>query len=407
MSVEIVDKVSSLVVTNEFVHLDPGEKVQMQVKAYDENGLPIVINPSAVKWAVEGSIGKMDAKGMFTAGKKNGSGKIIASIGDTKAEVGAKNGKTPVVVADFGNLKNVEARTIRSLAEIRQNQKDEPVKTGKISLRLDYNFENTELHFYPGISYRHCMVWENGPGGFKLTPPHDILVKKITSFMPEGEHSKILADMMRKSFDILDSHPVNFKRRERGLKPANSIWLWGDGKKPAIPNFYEKYKIEGSVISAVDLIKGIGLCAGLRIVDVEGATGNIHTNFKGKAAAALMELENGSDFVYVHIEAPDECGHRYEIENKVRSIELIDEEVLGVMLPELEKFGEYRIMILPDHPTPLSLRTHTAEPVPFVIFDSARKISGTPSYDEESAKNTGIYIDKGHTLMDRFLGYNI
>lgn len=269
---------------------------------------------------------------------------------------------------------------------------------------INHHFENDVLRFYPGISYRHCMVWKNGPGGFKLTPPHDILEKKITSYLPDGEQAGILADMMRKSFDILDSHPVNIKRREKGLKPANSIWLWGDGKKPAISNFYDKYNMHGSVISAVDLIKGIGICAGLRSVDVEGATGNIHTCFKGKAFAALEELENGSDFVYVHIEAPDECGHRYEVENKVRSIELIDEEVVGVMLPELEKFGEYRIMVLPDHPTPLSLRTHTGEPVPFLIYDSRnKKPSGVQSYDEESAKASGLFVDKGHTLMDKFL----
>jgi len=209
---------------------------------------------------------------------------------------------------------------------------------------------------------------------------------------------------MIKSYDILKDHPVNKARVSRGLRPANSIWLWGEGKKPSIPKFYDKYKLNGSVISAVDLIKGIGILAGFRNVEVEGATGNIDTNFYGKAQAALKELESGQDFVYLHIEAPDECGHRHEIENKVKSIELIDDRIVGPIIEGLEKYDDYRILILPDHPTPLSLRTHTAEPVPFLLYQKTNpKKSGVTGYDELQAAKTGIIFNDGYKLMDHFI----
>jgi 2,3-bisphosphoglycerate-independent phosphoglycerate mutase len=179
---------------------------------------------------------------------------------------------------------------------------------------------------------------------------------------------------------------VNRSRTARGLRPANSIWLWGEGSKPALPKFTDKYGINGSVVSAVDLIKGIGICAGLDSVDVDGVTGNINTNFKGKAEAALKELKNGKDFVYVHIEAPDECGHRFEIENKVKSIEYIDKLIVGTLLEGLSAYDDYSIMVLPDHPTPLSLRTHTPEPVPYIIYrKSSQSPSGVDGYDEFSS----------------------
>ncbi len=270
---------------------------------------------------------------------------------------------------------------------------------------INRHFNTKEIIFHPGISYRHCMVWHHGPAGSKLTPPHDILERKITEYLPSGQQAGVLYEMMQKSFAILKDHPVNKARIARGLRPANSIWLWGEGKKPAIPEFKDKYNIKGSVVSAVDLIKGIGICAGLRSVDVEGATGNIHTNFIGKAMAAIQELEKGADFVYVHVEAPDECGHRYEIENKVKSIEFLDSKVVGPVLEGLKQFDDYSVLVLPDHPTPLSLRTHTSEPVPYILYrKSSEKKSGVSGYDEFQAKSTGIHIDKGHTLMDKFLG---
>lgn len=277
-------------------------------------------------------------------------------------------------------------------------------ESSELIKEINKYLSNDDISFYPGISYRHCMVWHNGRGSRKMTPPHDILEKNICSYLPAGDSSEMMLEMQKKSYEILKDHPVNKARTARGLRPANSIWLWGEGKRPAIPKFIDKYGIKGSVVSAVDLIKGIGICAGLDSIDVEGATGNINTNFRGKAEAALKELSNGKDFVYVHVEAPDECGHRHEIDNKVRSIELIDSEIVGVLLEGMKNFDDYSLMVLPDHPTPLSLRTHTSEPVPYIIYrKGSHKASGIAGYDEFQAQRTGIYIDKGYTLMDRFL----
>lgn len=277
-------------------------------------------------------------------------------------------------------------------------------EAAELIAEVNRHFACADLLFHPGISYRHCMVWSNGPAGSKMTPPHDILEKSIGAYLPQGEHAQRLLDMMKESYDFLKDHTVNKARRERGLRPANSIWLWGEGRRPAIPLFSDKYGIQGSVVSAVDLIKGIGICSGLKSIEVEGATGNIHTNFAGKARAALEELDSGSDFVYVHIEAPDECGHRYEIENKVKSIELIDSQVVDIILKGLEKYEDYGILILPDHPTPLPLRTHTSEPVPYLLYRKSRPVSSQVSgYDEFQAAGTGVYMHEGHKLMDRFI----
>jgi 2,3-bisphosphoglycerate-independent phosphoglycerate mutase len=266
-------------------------------------------------------------------------------------------------------------------------------------------FGTPYIKFYPGVSYRHLMVWENGPYDWRLIPPHDILDKKITNFLPAGKSSETVAAMMKKSVELLADHPVNRQRRENGLRPANSIWIWGEGKKPLLSSFTEKYGLKGAVISAVDLIKGIGLCAGLESIDVPGATGTIHTNFRGKAEAAFAALQKGLDFVYVHLEAPDECSHRCEINNKVKSIELIDREVVGVLRERLDATGEpYKLMFLPDHATPLSLRTHTSDPVPFLIYDSSNEQDNPDyTYDECCAAGAGLYVDKGYRLMDFFL----
>jgi len=269
---------------------------------------------------------------------------------------------------------------------------------------VNKHFKSSDIIFYPGISYRHCMVWKNAPEGFNLTPPHDILEKNIGAFLPQGKHASVLFNMMAGSHNFLKNHHINKNRVDRGLKPANSIWLWGEGKKPSLPTFPQKYNLRGSVISAVDLVKGLGICMDLKAINVKGATGNIHTNFKGKADAALKELESGQDFVYIHIEAPDECGHRYEIENKVKSIEFIDELVVGRLLEGLMNFDNYRLLILPDHPTPLSLRTHTKDPVPFIIYDNHSEIaSGVHGYNESQANSTGLFIDTGYKLMNYFI----
>ena len=260
----------------------------------------------------------------------------------------------------------------------------------------------TELcKYYAGVSYRHCMIWDNGEVEQKLTPPHDITDKKINDYLPKN---KMILEMMEKSYEILKNHSVNKRRKEEGYSPANSIWLWGEGTKPELSDFETKYGKKGSMISAVDLLKGIGICVGLDSIDVEGATANIHTNFLGKKDAAIQELRNGKDFVYLHIEAPDECGHKGEVENKILSIELIDKKVVGPLIEELKEFGEYSILVLPDHPTPLHLKTHTPNPVPFILYNSiAEKDSGVLLYSEEEAEKTGVYIEEGHTLMGIFL----
>lgn len=271
---------------------------------------------------------------------------------------------------------------------------------------VNNELKSSDITFYPGISYRHCMVWNNGKTGLGCTPPHDISDRKITEYLPK-EESGLLLNMMKKSYNILKDHPVNLDRKARGLRPANSIWLWGEGKKPTLSSFPEKYNKTGAMISAVDLLKGIGICAGLESIDVDGATGNVDTNFIGKANAAIEAIDRGKDFVYVHVEAADESGHRYEIDNKVKSIEFIDAEVVGPILQEMKRYDEYKVLVLPDHPTPLSLRTHTAEPIPFIIYDSTNEIdSPASSYDEFEAKKSNIFIDEGYKLMDLFIkGY--
>lgn len=259
-------------------------------------------------------------------------------------------------------------------------------------------------HFYTGVSYRHCMIWNNTPSQYNFMRPHDILGQKITEHLPKGEAGKPFYDLMRASYDILNHHPINEARRARGLRPANSIWLWSPGMKPALPNFYEKWGLRGAVISAVDLIKGIGLCAGMQSIDVEGATGNIHTNFTGKADAAIEAFEGEKDFVYIHVEAPDECGHRAEVDNKVLSIEKIDELILRPVWEYLVSTGEdFKIMVLPDHPTPLVLRTHSMEPVPFIIYSSKQEKDGIDSFTEENCAANGIYIEHGYDLLSHMI----
>jgi 2,3-bisphosphoglycerate-independent phosphoglycerate mutase len=268
-------------------------------------------------------------------------------------------------------------------------------------------FNSEQFSFYAGFSYRHLLVWHEGRLELELTPPHDISDRVIGPYLPRGAGADLLLDFMQRSQAILSAHCVNHSRIARGLRPANSIWLWGQGKKPQIDGFATKYHLRGTVISAVDLIKGLGICAGLEVVNVPGATGNVHTNFRGKAAAALEAFRAGSDFVYLHFEAPDEAGHRGELDNKIKSIEKIDSEVLGMILPELAKIdSDYAIMILPDHPTPLSIKTHTGAPVPYLIYRSQAGQAPTTArtYDEATAQASGIFIANGYQLIDRFIG---
>ncbi len=268
------------------------------------------------------------------------------------------------------------------------------------------SFGDDEFAFYNGVSYRHCLIHHGGTVELgNMTPPHDISDRVVGPYLSTAPTAEKLIALMKKSYDLLKDHPVNKRRIAEGKRPANSIWLWGEGKKPMLPLFTDLYGIKGSVISAVDLLKGIGIAAGMNTPEVEGATGYIDTNFEGKAQAAVDELKNGADLVYVHIEAPDECGHRNEPENKVRAIELIDEKVLPVIINGLEEIGEdYKIMILPDHPTPIVTKTHARDPVPYMIYKkSAEKDSGVESINEDTAKATGNFVEFGPSMMKKFI----
>ena len=269
---------------------------------------------------------------------------------------------------------------------------------------VEEHFGNDIYKFYAGVAYRHCLVWNNGTTDLgNMTPPHDISGRVIGSYLSESENAKDLLRMMKESYDLLSNHPLNLERVKKGLRPANSIWLWGEGTKPQLDTFENVYSLKGSIISAVDLLKGIGILAGMNTPEVEGATGYIDTNFKGKAECAVKEFQNGRDFVYLHFEAPDECGHRNEVHNKIRSIELIDEIVLPVVLEELEKYDDYKVMILPDHPTPIKTNTHARDPVPFMIYHKKGEKNGVENVNETSAKNTGIFYNSGVELMKHFL----
>ena len=266
---------------------------------------------------------------------------------------------------------------------------------------LNEAFKSEKIEFYHGISYRHCMIWKGGPGELGLVPPHDISDKLIGEYLPKDA---VLIDIMKKSYDVLKDHPINVERVKNGFNPANAIWLWGEGTKPAIENFEETTGLKGAVISAVDLIKGIGLCAGMEVLDVEGATGNINTNFANKGLAAYNALKNGNDYVYVHIEAPDECGHRGDTGNKIKSIEYIDEKVIGPLLKMLDDDGEeYKVMVMPDHATPIATKTHAIDPVPFLIYDSRKKVKGISAFTEKNAENTGLFFSSGKNLAKFFL----
>ena len=268
---------------------------------------------------------------------------------------------------------------------------------------LEKELGTSERTFYPGVSYRHCMIWHNPPEYGNFSRPHDFPGKGVRGNLPVEPY----ASLIRKSYDILNRHPVNEARRARGLRPANSIWLWSPGAKPALSSFSDKWGLDASVISAVDLIKGIGICAGMESIDVPGATGNYKTNYKGKADAAIDAFRRGKELVYVHVEAPDECGHRAELENKVYSIGAISEKILRPVVEYLDSCGEeYSVMLLPDHPTPICRRTHTLDPVPFMIYRSGKKEDGVSCFCEKEAEAKKYYIPHGYTLMSLFTGKN-
>jgi len=329
------------------------------------------------------------------------------------------SGRSPLEAASIGidmRDEDVIFRTNLVMLSDEENYEDKTMldySSGEITTEestqlmeaLAKELDTDVIKFYPGISYRHICVWNGGSMNVELTPPHDISDRKIADYLPKGDGAEKFIEMMKKSEEILRNHPVNKARIAAGKNPATSIWPWGEGTKPQLENFEEKYGIKASVISAVDLIKGIAKCAGMNSIDVEGATGNCETNWDGKAQAALDTLLEGADFVYVHMEAPDEMGHQGKPDKKKEAVEIIDEKVVKFLKAELEKRGmDYKMLILPDHPTPISTKTHASDPVPYVIFDSTKTDNGSGKvYTEKNGESTGIYIELGYTLMERFL----
>ncbi len=317
------------------------------------------------------------------------------------ASIGVQMSDTDVAIrCNLVTLSDDEAYENKTMVDycagdISTAEADEIVKT------LQTELGGGEFDFYTGVSYRHCLIWHGGMcKGYTLTPPHDISGRVITDYLG-GHIESGLIGLMKKSVEILRDHPVNIARIARGERPVTSIWLWGQGSRPALDNFAAKYGIQGAVVSAVDLIKGIGKCAGMEVIEVDGATGYIDTNFDGKAVAAIKALET-NDYVYVHLEAPDECGHRREYENKVKAIEIIDDRIVAPLVNALS--GEsYKMLILPDHPTPIATATHSREPVPFLLYDSTCTADGVTVFTEQSAADTGVFIERGPMLIKMML----
>lgn len=276
-------------------------------------------------------------------------------------------------------------------------------EASELILEINQKLGSDKVCFYPGVSYRHLCVIKSSLDKVPCTPPHDITDKEITPHLPGGKGSETLKGLMERSKKVLADSKINHQRIKNGKLPATQIWLWGQGKKPIFKTFKEKFNIDGSVITAVDLIKGIGVLAGLSIINVPGATGYLDTNYKGKAEYALKSLEQ-KDFVFVHVESPDEAGHEGSIESKIKAIQDFDKFVVGTVLENIKKFGSYRILVLPDHPTPISLKTHTSEAVPFAIFDTSEsEKDAVKAYSEKAIKESKLILKEGHKLTQKIL----
>ena len=271
---------------------------------------------------------------------------------------------------------------------------------------INEKFGTDTVHLYPGVSYRQCLVLRNAETGVETTQPHDIPGQLVGDKLPTGTNSELMREIMAYAGKTFPKHPVNLARVAAGKHPANMTWFWGEGRKPALKPYEELYGVKGAVISAVDLIQGIGKCADMRVIKVEGATGNYHTDFAAKGRAAIEALETGCDYVYIHVEAADECGHQYQIKEKVWSIEQIDEKVVAPVMEYLRNCGEdYAVLLMPDHPTPLDIRTHTADPVPFVLYRSTDvHREETIRYTEKNATDTGVFVEQAYRLTDMLLG---
>lgn len=326
------------------------------------------------------------------------------------------SGRSPLEALSIGvDMKPTDISfrcNVVTLSEEEDNYEDKTIidhSSGEISSEdaavlieaLKEGLQKEGYTFYAGTSYRHLLVWANGKV-VELTPPHDILTKRIGDYLPKDE---VLRDMMKKSYDILVNHPINLERKEKGLNPANSAWFWGAGTKPALKSFEEKTGKRGVMISAVDLLKGIAVGTEMDNLYVEGANGGLHTNYEGKANAALDALLNqGYDFAYIHVEAPDEMGHQGLVAEKIEAIEYLDKRVVKILVDELNKAGEdYRMLILPDHPTPICIRTHSRGPVPYMLYDSRKKMGNAQKYDEETARQNELFWGEGYKLIDHLL----
>lgn len=288
-----------------------------------------------------------------------------------------------------------EQRTIQDHSSGEISTEDAAVLISAVKKEL----ENDSYKFYVGTSYRHLTIWDQGEV-VDLAQPHDILGRVISEYLPKEID---LLEMMKRSFDILNNHPINIARKENGLNKANSIWFWGAGTKPALSSFEEKNHKKGAMISAVDLLKGIAIGAGMKVIEVPGADGTLHTNYEGKAMAAVKVLtEEDYDFVYIHVEAPDEMGHQGSITNKVKSIEYLDQRVIKIVMDEMKKLDiAYRMLVMPDHPTPIRCRTHTSDPVPYLLYDSTAEQNNSWYYNEEEARNSGNEVTEGYTVISK------
>ncbi len=323
-------------------------------------------------------------------------------------------GRAPLEAASMGvELNSVDTAFRCNLVTLRPVGNDmimEDFSAGHISTEeasqlitgIDKRLGSEDIRFYPGISYRHLMVWKKDSIDLKLIPPHDISGRGIREHLPSGREREEIIRLMNDSQMILSNHKVNKRRAEEGLRQANSIWLWGHGSRPHLPTFKEKYGLSGSVISAVDLLKGMGIYAGLESINVPGATGYLDTDYRGKVRYALSELRK-KDFVYLHVEAPDEASHNGNLDDKIRAIEDFDSLVVGEIIKGMQEVGDLRILLMTDHFTPLSIRTHTADPVPFAIYPCSGDPDGVERFDESILKSGSIHLEKGYELMDYFI----
>jgi len=320
------------------------------------------------------------------------------------AAMGIKMNETDIALrcnlACVSDEENYEDKTMidYSSDEITTDEASQLIET------LNEELSSDILEFYAGISYRHILIIHGGDALLTLTPPHDITGKKVKDYLPKGNMEKTLLDLMKKSHEILKNHPVNLKRKAQGKRMANTCWFWGVGSKPGLSPFEEKYGLTGAAVTAVDLVRGIARLADMDTYDVDGATGTLETNFMGKAKATLTAFDEGYDFVYLHFEAPDECGHRGEVNRKVRSIEMLDTVLTFVVNGLRARQEDYGVLIMPDHPTPIPTGTHSSAPVPFAIYYSNNeKESGVTNLCERTAQNTGNVQEFGFDLLGRFL----